>query len=194
MSRWVHTALLVAIVLLSRSSSSQTNIALPEPQEIPQLPPTPSPIPLAVSMMPAEQFEALTGRVVLYNWFTMGWWSEGDLVVKTMDGKTLVHLLYSPFDFGFDAPAAKPEQIMPEEMIRDGSIVWTFRVHPPLNDSENDHCAPLPLVVKDRNGKPIPIDRNRYSPISEKMEARVPLPEGIPCLIVAAWSKAAPAQ
>ncbi len=51
--------------------------------------------------------------------------NQADLVVKTDSGK-YVRLRYSPFDFGWDAPAAKPNQMITEEMVRVVSLVWKF--------------------------------------------------------------------
>ena len=75
--------------------------------------------------MPAVRSERLEGTVVMYDALINLRTTQADFIVKlkTSDGKKYIRLRYSPHGFGFDAPPAKPEQLVPKEMFTDGSVV-----------------------------------------------------------------------
>jgi len=153
LNSWLQFAFLLAIQAEQQIAPSGTPMVLPVQQETPQLPKSVPQVPLVVSVVPSSEFETLTGRVVFYNPSLMGTTQNGDIVVEVSGGDRLVHLVYSPFDFGFDAPSAKITQLMPKEMISNQNLVWNFKVHPPLNEEERGPCRPLPKVMKDKDGK-----------------------------------------
>ena len=80
--------------------------------------------------LPAVRSERLEGGVVRYDAGMSLRTSQADFVVKlkTSDGNKYIRLRYSPHGFGFDAPPAKPEQLVPKEMFTDGSVVWISRL------------------------------------------------------------------
>lgn len=138
---------------------------------------------------PAKEIKFLAGTVVRYYRFVMWNTSNGDLILKANGTNSFVHLVYSPFDFGFDAPAASESQLMPRQMIADGTLEWTFHVHLPLNGRELGVCKPLPKEVKGPDGKPLQIDRNLYSPMAGQEGAKLPPIETLQCFVVVSWSK-----
>jgi hypothetical protein len=74
---------------------------------------------------PSKSPIILSGKIVRYDPFQF---ESADLILRTPQGK-FVRLLYSPHDWGFDAPHAKPEQMIPQEMIFNGKLDWRFRAH-----------------------------------------------------------------
>jgi hypothetical protein len=135
-----------------------------------------------------KEVKTLTGTVMLYNRLLMRGTSQGDIILRLNGTNQFVRLVYSPFDFGFDAPDASESQLMPREMIADGTQVWAFKAHLPWNGEERGACTPLPKEVKGPDGKPLPIDRNVYS-LPGQEGTKLPPIENLQCFVVTSWAK-----
>src|SRR5260370_3193118 len=87
--------------------------------------------------------EVLVGSVVRYDASMRSHTSQADLVLKlkTEGENKYIRLRYAPDGFGFDAPPARPEKLLPKEMFSDGRLVWTFHAHVPRNREEESACT-----------------------------------------------------
>jgi hypothetical protein len=126
----------------------------------------------------------LTARAMSYDPFTLG----SELIVEApSDGKYL-RLLYSPFDWGFDAHEAQPSQMMPQEMFRDGSVVWKFTAHPAMSDQQKLLCNSVSKSAIKGNGEHdyILLPR-KLTKIPGSEDKELPAVQTMPCLIVLSW-------
>jgi hypothetical protein len=106
--------------------------------------------------------QVLTAKVVRYNRAVMTATYEGDLIVRIDGSGKFAHLIYSPYDFGFEDPPADLSQLLPQSMTADGSLMWTFTVHAPRDFREQGACTAVRAETKDRDGKPTPLDNQAY--------------------------------
>jgi len=136
--------------------------------------------------------EVLVGSVVQYDGFLSSHSPEADMLVRLkLDESKYVRILYSPHDFGFDAPPATESQLLPKEMFSDGNLVWTFQVHYPRNPAEESACTSVRKVLKPlatgKEGQFVEIER--YKPVPGTESEHAPQPESLRCLILETWAK-----
>src|SRR5262249_44790084 len=133
--------------------------------------------------------EVLVGSVVRYDASLSSHTPEADMAVKLKEeGNKYVRLLYSPHDFGFDAPPATESQRLPKEMFSNGSLVWTFRVHVPRNRAEKSACTSVrKQLAPGKHGKFVEIER--YTSVPGRENDQTPKPESLRCVIVESWTK-----
>ncbi len=167
-----------------------TPISLPESERLPLLPRAKLPEQPIFLLELRQQTTPLTGRVIQYNHFVMGWTSNGDIIVTAAQDGRFVRLVYSPLDFGFDAPEARESQLLPRQMTTDKVRLWTFQIHPPLSDEERGPCAPPPKKMLRRNGKPILLDTRVFVYVPGNETAKLPPVESLPCFVIESWSEA----
>lgn len=138
------------------------------------------------------QNETLVGSVVRYDASMSSRTSQADLVLKLkVEGATkYVRLRYAPNGFGFDAPPANPEQLLPRDMFLDGNRVWTFRVHAPRTREEETACmGRVKQYAPGKNGQLVKVERFVAVPGHERED--IPKPEALSCSIVESWERSA---
>lgn len=133
--------------------------------------------------------EVLVASVVRYDASLSSHSSEADMAVRLKeDSNKYLRLLYSPHDFGFDAPPANESQLLPREMFSDGKIVWVFRVHAPRNLGEKSACTEVrKQLVPGKDGQLVEVER--YTAVPGKEGDQTPKPELLGCMIVESWTK-----
>lgn len=133
--------------------------------------------------------EVLVGYVVRYDASLSSHSPEADMAVKLkMDKDNYVRILYSPHDFGFDAPPATESQLLPKEMFSDGNRAWTFHVHDPRNTAEKSACISVrKQFAPGKRGKLVEIER--YKPVPGKENEQTPKPESLRCVVLESWVK-----
>ena len=147
--------------------------------------------PGAAQLVP-PQSERLVGSIIKYDASMHLHSAQADLVVKLQaKGETkYVRLRYSP-SFGFDAPPAKPEQLLPKEMFSNGALVWTFRVHAPHNREEESACVrPGKQYAPGPNGL---VEVEPFVSVPGHEGENIPKPESLLCSIIEGWDKRASA-
>jgi hypothetical protein len=75
MNGWLQFA--VALGIQAVSQAVLPTAPLPIQEDVPKLPGTVPRVPPVVPLIPANEFDTLTGRVILYNWFEMAQTSRG---------------------------------------------------------------------------------------------------------------------
>jgi hypothetical protein len=142
---------------------------------------------LPKGLFPASN-EVLVGSVVRYDASLNSHTPAADMAVKLKEeGNKYVRLLYSPHDFGFDAPPATELQRLPKEMFSNGSLVWTFRVHVPRNPAEKSACTSVrKQLAPGKHGKVVEIER--YTSVPGRENDQTPKPESLQCMIVETWA------
>jgi hypothetical protein len=143
---------------------------------------------VSVPIGPATLGERLEGIVVRCDAEMNLRTSQADFVVKlkTKVGNKYIRLRYSPNGFGFDAPPAKPEQLVPKEMFSDGRLVWIFQAHNPRSPEEKSACTGrVKRYVSGKEGQLVEADR--FVPVLGHEREIIPKPESLPCLIVEYW-------
>jgi hypothetical protein len=84
--------------------------------------------------------QVLHGRTVLYDWYVHEFTLGDDFIVKTADSKMpSVRIVYKPF-WGFDAPAAKPEDKLDKRAFI-GVGDWSFTAQVPMSAEEKGGCS-----------------------------------------------------
>src|SRR5438874_1338489 len=139
-----------------------------------------------VQTVPAAQDETLVGSVVTYDAAMTSRTSQADFVVKlrARREKKFIRLRYAPNGFGFDAPPAKPEQLVPKRMFSEGNLVWTFNAHAPRSNEEQSACTGrAKQYVPGKRGGLVEVERYAIVPGSE--HDAMPQPESLRCLVVA---------
>jgi hypothetical protein len=130
--------------------------------------------------------EKLVLQVIEYDKAAPVYFNGGaDLIAVSRDARnpTYYRLIYAPVGFGFDAPPAKPGQLLPLMMFTDGSLLWLFTFHAPRIEEEKAACsAKFTQYTQDKDGKFIPI--NRYSKIPKSSHKDMPNKALMPCMIV----------
>src|ERR1700677_1537574 len=84
---------------------------------------------IAQSLPPAppsdsHDLQILSAKVIQYNRPLMSGTYEGDLIVRAEGSGQFFHLVYSPYDFGFESPPADASQLLPRSMTTDSSLLW----------------------------------------------------------------------
>jgi hypothetical protein len=113
--------------------------------------------------------------------------AQDDMIVRLKDKqKEYVRLHYSPY-YGFDAPPAKPEQLLPKkEMFSNSNQLWLFKAHAPKTGEESSACTQKYIRHrKDKNGSTI--EGSRYDPPPGKQTDVLPKTELLPCFIIDSW-------
>jgi hypothetical protein len=134
----------------------------------------------------SEQF--VVGQLVLFDAFLHSNSSHEDMIVKASKPDRLVRLLYAATGFGFDAPPARNDQLMPRDIFQDGRVVWKFSVHEPYGSEETQACK----AIEKKNA---PNDRGnvvatpRYIPVPESRAPASFDPMTLPCFIIDKWEK-----
>jgi hypothetical protein len=143
----------------------------------------------SVQAVPAVRSERLEGVVVRYDAGMSLGSSKADFVVKLKANvdKKYIRLRYSPNGFGFDAPPAKPEQLVPKEMFSDGSLVWIFQVHISRNHEEQSACTSRIIrYVPGKEGRLVEVER--FAAVPGHESEIIPKPESLSCLIMESWT------
>jgi len=168
---------------------------LPDAQGMPKIPWTVPPAPLSILTYSPKEIETVSGRIVRFNSLLMPVTSQGDLIFRTGKDRSFVRLVYCPMDCGFDAPLAEASKVPPRQMITDGTLAWTFRVHPPRSVWEKGACASIDrAAIQDKNGKIVVIDDERlYAPVPAQEAMKTPPLASLPCMVIVDWLKAADA-
>ena len=130
----------------------------------------------------------LVGSVLRYDAFLSSHSPEADMLLRLKEaGNKYLRLLYSPGDFGFDAPPATPSQLLPQEMFSDGKIIWTLHAHAPRNEREKTACASFPKqLAPAKDGQLVEVER--YSSVPGTAKEQVPQAPSLECMIVESWS------
>jgi hypothetical protein len=144
--------------------------------------------PGAAQLVPPRS-ETLVGSIIKYDASMSSHSAQADLIVKVQSKGTTkyVRLRYAPDGFGFDAPIAKPEQLLPKEMFSNGALSWTFRFHAPHNRDEEGAClrpgkqyAPGPKGL---------VEIEPFVSVPGHEGENIPKPESLPCSIIESWAK-----
>jgi hypothetical protein len=135
-----------------------------------------------------HDMQVLTAKVVRYNRAVMTATYEGDLIVRIDGSGQFAHLVYSPYDFGFEDPPADVLQLLPRSMTSDGSRLWTFTVHPPRGFREQGPCNAARAETNDGNEKPVPLDMNGFVPVPGTDGVKLPPIASLPCFVIQSWS------
>ena len=136
------------------------------------------------------QSETLVGSVVSYDTVMASRTSQRDFIVKlrAKGEKKYIRLRYAPNSWAFDAPPAKPEQLVPKGMFSDGNLVWTFHAHAPRNGEEQAACTGRGrLYAPGKAGQLVEVER--FAPVPGRENENSPKPESLSCLIVEDWAK-----
>lgn len=174
------------LILLVFCCWSAAQTAPPSQQEKPRTLPSAS-VELPKALFPSTH-EVAVGSVVKYDASLIAHTPEADIVVRLQAGNKYVRLLYSPLDFGFDAPPATESQRLPKEMFSDGNAVWSFRVHAPRSPAEKSACTSVrKQLAPGKDGKLVEIER--YSTVRGSENQQIPQPESLRCVIVESWAK-----
>src|ERR1017187_10261441 len=132
----------------------------------------------------------LTGRVVRYDAALHRGTSQGDLILEVQNDEKLqyVRLRYSPNGFGFDAPKARIDQLLPDGMFSEGPLVWRFTAHTPLTKEELGACSTSGKTFgKKSDGRLVEVDR--YTAVPGKEKEQVPEWRSLGCVITDNWSQ-----
>ena len=116
--------------------------------------------------------------------------SKADLIVKsTSEGEyKYTRLRYAPDGFGFDAPPATSDKLLPKEMFSNGHLVWTFHVHAPRNAEEETACKlRAKQYAPDKQGKRVEVER--FAPVPGQGADTTPKAESLHCFIIEHWTK-----
>jgi hypothetical protein len=102
----------------------------------------------SIPIEPPNDMIVLQGRIVLYDWASHEGSPNDDFVVKTLATRDrapgFVRVIYKPF-WGFDAPAAKNQDILNRFAFVGRGPGWKFIVRAPANNEERGACtAPIP--------------------------------------------------
>lgn len=101
--------------------------------------------------------------------------------------KTHMILLYSPYRFGFDAPAPRPEQYLPVEMFTDRRLEWEFDIRNPDSSEEIYICECCKKGMKTGDSR-IP-EQVTMIQIPGREHEKVPNRKKLPCMVVTGWRK-----
>jgi hypothetical protein len=145
----------------------------------------PTPIP------PDKQI--ITAKVVEYNRSVMSGTYEGDLIVRADGSGEFFHLIYSPYDFGFESPSADASQLLPRIMTSDSSLLWTFTVHAPRGFREQGPCKTARSGASEKQENALPRDPGVFVPLPGAGNVVPPPVATLPCLVIERWS-GGPAQ
>jgi hypothetical protein len=141
---------------------------------------------LSFQTLPAARSERLEGAIVKYDPVST---SQVDFIVKLKTNagkKKYIRLRYSPSGFGFDAPPAKPEQLVPKAMFSDGSVIWIFQAHSPRNPEEQSACSgQVKRYASGKDGQLVKVER--FAPVPGYESEIIPKPESLSCLIMEGW-------
>jgi len=133
-----------------------------------------------------EQY--VTARVIQYNRFVMAGSYESDLIVRVDGSGQFLHLVYSPYDFGFDSPPAELSQLLPPSMTADGSLLWTFEVHPPWNFHEQGPCKAAGSEVNGKDNRPTAGSESAFVFVPGAEKVSPPKIDTLACMIIERWS------
>ena len=110
------------------------------------------------------------------------------MIVLLRENGSFVRLLYSPHDFGFDAPPATADQLLSHNMFTDGKLTWHFRVHDARNPEEKARCSSFP-----RKGVPHGEGHlefvSPYVAVPGNHSLVVPKVKSLPCRIIVGWKQ-----
>jgi hypothetical protein len=146
----------------------------------------------ASSLLPARQLpdlfpkhqQVLQGHIVLYDWYAHEFTFGDAFIVKTTNSKVpYVRIVYQPY-WGFDAPAAKPEDKLDKHAFV-GVGNWSFTVHAPIGSEEKAGCSSgrMTYPVVDEDEKVVQ-ELPRYMPTPGAVKESAPALEALPCLIL----------
>jgi hypothetical protein len=116
--------------------------------------------------------------------------SQADLILKlkSADEDKYTRLRYAPDGFGFDAPPATPDKLLPKEMFLDGHLVWNFRVHVPRNREEETACKFRGTqYVPGKEGKLVEMER--FAAVPGHENDKTPRPASLSCFVIEGWAK-----
>lgn len=136
----------------------------------------------------AQKSQSVNVTAIEFNRLIMGSTYEGDLIVRIDGSGRFLHLVYSPYDFGFESPPADDSQLLPKQLLQDASLIWTFKVHAPLNFREQQACRPAPDELKRDNGEPTITGELSFVAVPGAEGIRPPPIDSLPCMVIDAWS------
>jgi hypothetical protein len=128
------------------------------------------------------------GRVVRYDSISNAGTANADMIVLLSGNDGFVRLLYSPFDFGWDAPPATADQLLPQSMFTDGKLTWQFRVRDARNPEERARCSSFPkkgIYHGDGHLKLV----SPYVAVPGNKSLAVPRAKSLPCRIIVGWKR-----
>ncbi len=136
------------------------------------------------------KLDPLTGSVVRFNKSEMAGSTRGDLIVRVVNQRKFVRLIYCPFDCGFDAPPST--EALPREMTNKGNLVWSFGVHEPQTEWERFTCGSIPMLLRPgRRPHEVLIEKGTpFDPTPGQAQVQVPKLDSLPCYVIGSWSKA----
>jgi hypothetical protein len=146
----------------------------------------------AIFAKPSNSF-TFVGQIVLYDPFIHGASAADDFIVRTNDPKMpFVRITYMPM-WGFDAPPAKPDEILDRKaFIGDGSL-WSFDVfRPAKNSEESGGCISSQWQHEKRKDGTIgPSHVSRFILVTGTNANDIPSIETMPCYVLRlkSWSK-----
>ena len=144
---------------------------------------------LQIIAVPSVDRKTVVGSVVKYDAAMSSRTAQADLILKAAKGPgQYVRLRYAPNGFGFDAPPAKREQLIPKEMLSDGKLVWSFRVHPPRTREEESACSSqAKQYAPGKDGQLIEVER--FAAVPGQKVLNTPSPEVLSCFVVESWAQ-----
>ena len=163
---------IVLVILLSAASAIEQSVPAPNSHDL----------------------QILSAKVIQYNRPLMLGTYEGDLIVRADGSGQFFHLVYSPYDFGFESPPADASQLLPRSMTADSFLLWTFSVHPPWNFREADPCKAARNATKEEDEKASPRSASVFVSVPGVDAIVAPPLASLPCLVIERWSGGSPAQ
>ena len=152
------------------------------------VPPAPAQETRQFSASGKRELQVLTAEVVRFNRAEMVGTYEGDLIVRVDGSGQFVHLVYSPYDFGFESPPAELWQILPSKMTSEAFLVWTFMVHRPWNFREQGSCNAARAERNDESNQPSPLEGQALVAVPGAEGVQVPPFSSLSCLVIQSWS------
>ena len=113
--------------------------------------------------------------------------SQADMVVRSEEDGHYFRVVYNYYHFGFDQPASKASQVIPPEMLHDGSIAWRLSIHLPRTSGELGPCRSVPQVGV-RNSQGELVLGVQYAGVSNQTHGDAVDIEKLPCFVMERWT------
>jgi hypothetical protein len=139
----------------------------------------------------AQQRTEACGHVVRYAPPPPGSY-RANVILKLKAGTSMfTKLLYAPQGFGFDAPAARREQLLPDAVFSGVKAEWCFKVHVPQTGEERAACQERQIQLSRDPDEPGPpaVERDAYMPVPGSEREKVPPAKALRFFIVGSWER-----
>jgi hypothetical protein len=140
--------------------------------------------PLEIFAKPSNDF-VFVGQIVLYDPFIHRNTATDDFILHTNDPKIpYVRITYRPM-WGFDAPAASPDDILERKAFNGDHILWSFLVHSPANSEEAAGCRSQVWQLETRkDGRIVNSKVSRFVVVPGAIPGDIPALESLPCYVL----------